>query len=97
MPTRQAFGERYSRRGACPAGQSETGKHELLRAGEAFAEAPWLTESGGRECGVQIVVPLLVAGLAGFGLPWWRPVQLGPLLLPALHRGSSTRDHVRDR
>ena len=97
MPTRQASGERCSRRGSCHVGQSENGRRELLRAGEAFAEAPRLTESGGRVSGVQVVAQLLVAGLAGFGLPWWRPVQLGHLLLPALHREPSTQDQARDR
>ena len=68
-----------------------------MPAGEASAEAPRSNESGGRVSEVQVVAQLFVAGLAGRGLPWWRPVQLGPLPLPALHWEPPTQGQVRDR
>ena len=93
VSTRQVPGERCSQYGSCPAVWSETGKCGTLPAGEAAAETPPWSESGGHVSEARVVVQVVpfhrqqpfAAGLAWRGLPRWPPVRLGYPPLPAHH------------
>ena len=69
----------------------------MVPAGEASAETPRWNESGGHVSEVRVVAQLFAAGLAGRGLPWWRPVRLGSPPLPALHWEQPKQGQVRGR
>ena len=74
-----------------------------MPAGEAAAETPRWSESGGHVSEARVVVRVVLfhrqqpfaAGLAWRGLPRWPSVRLGCPPLPAHHREQPKQDQVR--